>query len=256
MAEALRDWLPQVIQRLEVFVSTDIIAGKRWSTEIGARLQETRFGVICVTPENQGEPWLNFEAGACSKHMQDAHVCPYVLDGTPADYKGPLTQFQMVGSDRQGTQQLIGSLNHAESAGLDVRRLESQFERCWPELEQKLVGIRAEHGGPPPEEKRNADDMIRELLELARARSSAPSVPSLPSLPAGGASTFSMFEAIILRTLRNAGIPITQARVRDLGNQQYRVKLYTTQGTKIVALPAATFATPDQLIPPLLALFP
>ena len=40
----------------------DIKAGQQWANEIGTRLASTSFGVICITPENQPAPFLNFEA--------------------------------------------------------------------------------------------------------------------------------------------------------------------------------------------------
>lgn len=220
MADVLKDWLPQVLQHVRVFVSTDIIAGKRWSSEIGAKLQDTKFGLICVTPENQGNAWLNFEAGACSKHMADSHVCPYILQGTPADYHGPLTQFQMVGSDRNGTLQLVAGLNVASPSPLDPLRLEKQFDRCWPELETGLTAIRAEQAEQPVQAKRDADDMVRELLELVRAQAAHPPARAhgLESLDADEEAALA---GVILDALRQANLPehtvrLTRARSGEL----------------------------------------
>ena len=68
VGEALRDWLPLVIQSIRPFLSsTDIRAGQSWFNEISDHLKETNFGICCVTPANQSEPWLNFEAGAIAK---------------------------------------------------------------------------------------------------------------------------------------------------------------------------------------------
>ncbi len=44
---------------LQIFIS--------WS----ARLQETDFGIICLTPENVSAPWLLFEAGALARAADD-----------------------------------------------------------------------------------------------------------------------------------------------------------------------------------------
>ena len=50
-------------------------------SEIAKALDETKFGVFCVTPENQGEPWLNFEAGALSKTVTErTYVCAYLIE--------------------------------------------------------------------------------------------------------------------------------------------------------------------------------
>ena len=71
VAVTLRDWLQQVVQGCSPWVSTqDIDAGERWGTELFTQLDKHSVGIICVTKENQAEPWLNFEAGALSKQLK------------------------------------------------------------------------------------------------------------------------------------------------------------------------------------------
>src|SRR6266404_1604418 len=86
LAQQLRNWLPNVLQAVEVWMSdVDIEAGARGIHEIFTQLERASFGVICLTPENLNAPWLLFEAGAISKKMTDkAHVCPYLLGMSPA----------------------------------------------------------------------------------------------------------------------------------------------------------------------------
>ena len=48
VGKALRDWLPNVIQVLDPWISkSDIDKGTRWSSEIAEQLQASRVG-ICV----------------------------------------------------------------------------------------------------------------------------------------------------------------------------------------------------------------
>lgn len=64
LALILYRWLPDVINRLEPWMSSeDISKGQRWGTEVGAGPDDTSQGIICVTRENMKEPWLSFEAG-------------------------------------------------------------------------------------------------------------------------------------------------------------------------------------------------
>jgi TIR domain len=95
IAEALRWWLPRVIQSVRPWMSDeDISAGSRWLSNVSSELSEAKLGIICVTPENKNNPWLLFEAGALSKVIDQAHVCPFLIDLTPGQLAGPLSQFQ------------------------------------------------------------------------------------------------------------------------------------------------------------------
>jgi TIR domain len=97
VAEALRDWLPDVMQAVKPWVSSeDIRKGKQWNLELTRELEGTHVGVICLTPENLTAPWLLFEAGALSKLQteKDAHVCTYLVNMPYTDVTGPLAGFQ------------------------------------------------------------------------------------------------------------------------------------------------------------------
>ena len=68
IANILREWMPCVIQSIKPYVSSkDIDKGARWSTDIAKELEDSYFGIICVTKSNINAPWINFEAGALSK---------------------------------------------------------------------------------------------------------------------------------------------------------------------------------------------
>jgi hypothetical protein len=70
----LSDFLKRVIQATEPWLSKDITAGARWRNDLAAALATTKFGIVCVTRENQSVPWVNFEAGALAKTVSDAHA--------------------------------------------------------------------------------------------------------------------------------------------------------------------------------------
>ena len=61
VAEALRDWLPGVLQAVEPWLSAkDLVVGDRWSVALTKALEETRIGVICLTKDNVDASWLHF----------------------------------------------------------------------------------------------------------------------------------------------------------------------------------------------------
>jgi len=61
IAEALYEWLPNVIQTVEPWISSeDIDKGEAWLTKLMQELDDTSTGVFCCTPENVHKPWLVF----------------------------------------------------------------------------------------------------------------------------------------------------------------------------------------------------
>lgn len=75
LAEALRDWFPDVIQVIETFFTpADVDKGSLWESEIAGQLETSDFGILVLTPTNTSAPWLVFEAGALSKHRGKARV--------------------------------------------------------------------------------------------------------------------------------------------------------------------------------------
>ena len=167
IASALREWLPKVIQAVRPWMSdNDLVAGTRWSGEIAGNLQDCRIGIICVTPENLGAPWLNFEAGALSKTLTDSYVCPYLFELSPADLVGPLSQFQAKKADKEGTHQLIEMINAALPSALPKEEIDETFELRWPKLAGKLNDApTVTRGTPSPRKDR---EILEEILTAVR----------------------------------------------------------------------------------------
>ena len=147
--------------------SADIGAGARWSGKVAEALAVTKIGILCVTAENQREPWLLFEAGALAKTLDDTFVCPYLIQMRASDLtQGPLTQFQAKLADRQGTLDLVSTVNTALGPdALEPERLRRLFDRSWPHLEKKLKALPAS----PPNVQRPPDELLTEILETVRS---------------------------------------------------------------------------------------
>ena len=173
VAVCLRDWLPNVIQSVVPYVSSeDIDKGARWSIDISSELDQSFFGIICITKANLDAPWINFEAGALSKQIERSNVAPFLFDLARADVKGPIVQFQSTLFEKEDIRKLTYSINKAcGDKKLDEGRLDSIFEVFWEHLEKPLREIQ-------PIEKENTsagvsnrtDLMLEELLELTRAQ--------------------------------------------------------------------------------------
>ena len=97
VAQIFREWLPSVIQSIEPYVSSeDIDKGARWSTDIAKELEDSTFGILCVTKDNLEAPWLSFEAGALSKTMEKAFVNPFLFDIKRSEVKGRFCNFNQL----------------------------------------------------------------------------------------------------------------------------------------------------------------
>lgn len=143
IAEFLTQWLRKVIQISKPWMSDfDIEKGKRWAEEIGKNLSSHNVGIICVTPENYKASWLLFEAGALSKSLGHAKVCPLLLGMSPSELTGPLTQFQATIFNKRDFYKLIKALNtECKNSKLEEKILSDAFEKNWSELEDKINEI-------------------------------------------------------------------------------------------------------------------
>jgi len=175
VALVFRDWLPSVIQSIEPYVSSeDIDKGARWSTDIAKELEDSTFGILCVTKENLEAPWLSFEAGALSKTMDNSFVSPFLFDIKRSEVKGPILQFQSTIFQKEDVKKLLATLNKACGEGniLD-NRLNKAFDVWYPTLEEELNKIRDVQEENEESKESNStlshsSEILEEILDLSR----------------------------------------------------------------------------------------
>lgn len=170
VAELLREWLPNVIQGLEPWISSnDIEKGARWSTDIAEQLHQARVGIICLTADNLEKPWLLFEAGALSKTLTSSFVCPYLVGIEKSEVQGPLSLFQLTLANEDDTKRLIHTLNRAqEDLALPESRVNSAFQKWWPDLSKHINDIVGNQIGP--KNRRPESEILSEILDLVRSQ--------------------------------------------------------------------------------------
>ncbi len=169
VAEALRDWLPDVIPTLTPWMSsTDLERGTIWFSQIMRKLDESMVGIICLTPENLNSPWLLFESGALSRISEQAYVCTYLFGLEPTDIRDPLAQYQATRAIKRETLDLTQTINKtlSEEQQISHGRIERAFEKFWPDLEARLQTIPNQIATRIP--KRTSEDMLEEILTLLR----------------------------------------------------------------------------------------
>ncbi len=118
----------------------DIEPGTRSADELSEKLEDTGFGVVCLSSEAQRSPWVLFEVGAPSKSVDTERVVPYLVGVDRKELVGPLTQFQSTEADPDGTWRLAKAVNKAIGQdALPEQRLRRYFEAYWPALESSIA---------------------------------------------------------------------------------------------------------------------
>ena len=167
LAAALKDWLPTVLQYVQPWMSSsDINSGERWSSVIATQLQETNFGILCVTKENLEAPWLLFEAGALAKSMQEGRVIPLRLDVEPSEITGPLEQFHSEKADGEGVKKLLTSLNSSWTTPIADDVLQNVFDPMWAVLQKKIEAIPASEAAR--KKSRTQAEVLEDLVSNVR----------------------------------------------------------------------------------------
>ncbi|WP_126456744.1 toll/interleukin-1 receptor domain-containing protein [Sulfuriflexus mobilis] len=144
-AMALRDHLPEIIQALRPWCSTeDIDSGTVWNAELIKALNESVFGIICVTHHNQNRPWLMYESGALAHKLDPENtinnVCPLLIGMENIDLNKVLGAFQSKTTKKEEVYRLVVDINKKLNSSDRLREgvLERSFERVWPDLNAKL----------------------------------------------------------------------------------------------------------------------
>ncbi len=175
VAEALNDWLRRVIQAVKPFYSPEIEKGAKWSSEIDSALEGTRFGIICLTPDNLDSIWIHYEAGALSK-TKDALIWTFLHELTAGDVPQPLGKFQHTVAEKADTFRTINArLGDVGGEPLSDGLLQDNFELFWPQLEQRLTAAKAIRlstssvkAAREAEMPRDERAILNEILELVR----------------------------------------------------------------------------------------
>jgi hypothetical protein len=173
VALALHEALPMICNAFNPWMSeVDIALGTAWREEIAARLDEAQAAILCLTPENQDEPWVLFEAGAVAKARTKSRVIPYLFGLAARDLKPPLSDFQAATSalDKGQNLKMVRSLYKALPDAwrvIDEKRMEASFALAWegrlqPGLSEIPTTVPA---NPPP---RRDGEVLDDVLSLVR----------------------------------------------------------------------------------------
>lgn len=172
LAEAINDWLHEVIQTIDTYFSPiDIEKGSKWDAEISKSLEASSVGLICLTPDNLNSRWILFEAGALSKTVDKSRVCTILFNITPTDVEQPLAGFQATPFSKTEFEKLIKTIfDNCETGISEFSVVKKSFDRCWNDFDAKINAILAKPN-KKTEPRREQRDILEEILSLTRSLS-------------------------------------------------------------------------------------
>lgn len=176
LAQKLHEWLPVVINQVKPWLSNkDLELGTRWNSVITGELEDSKFGIFCVTPESQHSSWMLFEAGAISKYA-GSRAYVYLIGLKRHEVIAPWNQFQMAEANEGDTRKLVESLNSSLGEDhLEPGLLEKSFGRSWGDLKDALETLagqtkKRETAGQKPE-KSERSELIEKIFILSLEQS-------------------------------------------------------------------------------------
>ncbi|MEU1480573.1 TIR domain-containing protein [Streptomyces sp. NPDC005760] len=220
VAKSLSNWLTPVLQSVDFWVSShDISVGQRWFDRISRELDDTDFGLVCLTRKNVNAPWINFEAGALAKAIETSRVVPIFINLKDSDVGGPLNNFQGVSPDRQGILTLVQDINSVTGRSVPPGPLEDLFNVMWPRLDKELARYRKElkdeeeDAGPA----RSLEDMLSETLNrLRHLEARVAEEGRRPKLRTKEERVADEASRILVRRMRESGPPATPEEWRNM----------------------------------------
>jgi hypothetical protein len=171
VANLLTYWIKCVVQASRPWISTSgIDSGSIWFNQINNELQDTTFGIICITKENKDAPWILFEAGALAKGLASSRVCTFLIDLETKDIRDPLAQFNHTLPTFDSMWKLVSTLNGSlpEVSRLDAAILKGVFETYWKQFDEKFKLILETYPETTVVPPRKQEDILDELLNGMR----------------------------------------------------------------------------------------
>ena len=167
VASALHEILKTVLHFAEPWMSEiDIESGSRGLKDISKELEGRNFGIICITPENLRAPWINFEAVALSKSVENGRVVPLLLGMDAKDIPPPLGQFQAKKLDKDGVKGIVYDINRSAAAPIDQIILDKLFDAMWVSFDTAINAIPKSTSAEPAPRKES--EILEELVTGVR----------------------------------------------------------------------------------------
>lgn len=167
VADIFKKWIPNVLQDIEPFFSTeDIRKGRRPIETIFDNMKDARFAISCLTMSNKEKPWIEFEAGFLSG--LNVPVAGFLVNLSVDDLKLPLSNFQHTINDKEDVKRLLNAIRETCDSITTVDQFNNSFEREWPVFSENLTKILANESLNLEERSKTnviSEEQIREIID-------------------------------------------------------------------------------------------
>jgi hypothetical protein len=258
IATVLRDNLRLIVDGIQPWMSdVDIDAGQRGLPEIEKELGNAAFGIIVVTPENEGSQWINFEAGALSKAVgeREQRVAPILVGyERESDLSGPIAQMQCNLLGEVGLRKVVKSI--ATATGADEALTLERFDLAWSRLEKALGDVEAPAAPTARKPARPQADVLDEILVTVRALRADAESSRREAAPSSGWRGHRLprrmgdidLEPTVLRVVAaRVGVGIADARIERASSGRAVMVVTVPRGTTPNAVRSLSKALSDAL---------
>lgn len=175
VALAIKKWLPNIFDHLDVFMSQDTTKGVAWHEVISNRLENANVGIVCITPDSREAPWLLFESGALAKKTSERRLCTFLWHVDVEDVAKPLVPFQhTTAQNKQDVKQMVETINQTLGVfSIDQQRLDRRFQTAWKGFQHDLDRLSTTK---PPAREDKLLQGINEIRVMLRTITQQPGV--------------------------------------------------------------------------------
>lgn len=143
LAKTFSEWLPTVLQNINVFYSPDDIRkGEFWTSRVREELKSNITGILFLTKSNRNNPWILFESGALANGIGKGKIFPILFDFEIGELINPLALFNATKFDKEDIRKLIHTINSDfGEIAVQEERVNKIFEKFWIDLEKEIIEI-------------------------------------------------------------------------------------------------------------------
>lgn len=171
VAEAFSDLFKAVFApTIKSFMSSkDIAAGDRSIRTLFTMLEKCNYGVCFINSENARAPWIQFEAGALSKIIDDSKVMVLILDESSISslYGTPLSEFQHKLFNKEDIKSIFEEIIKNFGFNDDKESFMQRFNGSWDEFYDKSRAVLDEKKGKK-EDVRDEQYTEKEALDTIK----------------------------------------------------------------------------------------